>query len=104
VLRGKALAATGAEIVGSTVGAFVALVGGIPAGSAAGVLTTRLLTWAGGEIAERVLAPREEKRIGAALWVVEVRARAPAIKDPAAMKRRRARRGPLNVFLTITSR
>ncbi len=76
VERGKEIAITGAEMLGAGVGGALGTIGGPPgiaAGATGGVLATRFFRWVGAEIAERLLSPREQIRIGGALAVAVAR-------------------------------
>jgi hypothetical protein len=69
---GLELVDLGAETVGSVVGAGAGLVFGPPGvilGAVAGPALVRMVVWAGREVKSRLLSPREEERIGTALYV-----------------------------------
>ena len=60
----------GADLAGATMGGALGLIGGPPgvaAGAAGGVLVSRGLRRVGAELKRRILGPREEVRVGAAL-------------------------------------
>ncbi|MHB1808119.1 MAG: hypothetical protein ACYCU0_02340 [Solirubrobacteraceae bacterium] len=62
----------GAELAGASVGAAIGLVGGPPGaigGATVGVAATRLIRRLGADIQERLLAPRQRMRAGAAFAV-----------------------------------
>jgi hypothetical protein len=69
------LVETGSDLVGAVTGAAIGLIGG-PAGAfggaVAGVGAARAVKHVGSEIRRRVLAPREEARVGGALTLIIV--------------------------------
>jgi len=84
----RSLVQSGAEIAGGAVGGALGFLAGGPGGAAAfgaaGVATAMALKYTGGEIADRLLGPRERKRLGGvlALAASEIAARIEAGESP----------------------